>query len=118
MKKILVVDDEFGLAEALEALLADDGYRVTTAVNGVQGLEKVNEFEPDLVLIDYMMPVMNGPDMLKALRQRSGHAKTPVIMMSGVPESMLRADVAGYSAFLRKPFEAKALLQLVRKLIG
>ena len=62
---ILVVDDEFSVAEVLESVLADAGHEVITAINGRQGLERLGERPPDLVLLDFMMPIMDG----------SGHAQ-------------------------------------------
>jgi CheY-like chemotaxis protein len=118
VKTILVVDDEFGLAEALSALLVDDGYLVHTAVNGRQGMEKLAQVKPDLVLIDYMMPVMNGADMLRAMRGDPAYRDIPAVLMSGIPESMLKGECDGYNAFLRKPFDGVALLELVLKLAG
>ena len=64
MTTVLVVDDEALIAMALEAALQDAGYQVTTAANGRQGLERLAEAQVDIVLLDMMMPVMNGPAML------------------------------------------------------
>jgi len=63
---ILIVDDEFGIAEFLTDLLVDKGYRVITAANGKQALARIAEEKPDLVLLDFMMPVMDGAATLKA----------------------------------------------------
>lgn len=65
MALILVVDDEFSVAEVLELVLSDAGHEVVTAANGQQGLERANERPPDVVLLDFMMPIMGGPSMLK-----------------------------------------------------
>ena len=77
MALILVVDDEFGVAEVLEFALADAGHEVVTAVNGRQALERLNERLPDLVLLDFMMPIMDGPTMLKAMREEPGYRNIP-----------------------------------------
>jgi CheY-like chemotaxis protein len=66
---ILVVDDEFSVAEVLQSVLADSGHEVVTAVHGRQGLELLGKRLPDLVLLDFMMPIMDGPAMLKAMRE-------------------------------------------------
>jgi CheY-like chemotaxis protein len=118
MKTILVVDDEFGLAEAVCAVLSDEGYRVLNAVNGRQGLDKLAEAKPDLIMVDYMMPVMDGPTMLTALRQLPDYAHVPVILMSGVTEAMARTASTQYNAFLRKPFDAKTLIATVQRVLG
>jgi CheY-like chemotaxis protein len=66
---VLLVDDEFSVAEVLQSVLADSGHEVMTAVNGQQALERLGERRPDLVLLDFMMPTMDGPAFLKAMKQ-------------------------------------------------
>jgi CheY-like chemotaxis protein len=104
MKTIVIIDDEFGLADVLEATLSDGGYRVVTATNGQQGLQVMAEHPPDLVILDYMMPLLDGPGVLRAMRADPRLATVPVIMMSAMPESVVSARCTGYTAFLRKPF--------------
>lgn len=118
MKTILVVDDEFGFAEALSSILADDGYRVFIAVNGQQALERIPEVRPQLIILDFMMPVMAGPATLEALRADPATAKLPVIMVSGVEEETVREYATAYNAFLRKPFRVHELMRVVRELLG
>jgi CheY-like chemotaxis protein len=118
MKTILVVDDEFGVAEVLEALLTDEGYRVTTAVNGRQGLTRLSEVRPDLVLLDVMMPIVDGPAMLRAMQEDPILRAIPVVMMSSLGEDVVRTQCQGYAAFLRKPFRATAVLDTVARILG
>ncbi len=115
MKTILVVDDEFAIAEAISALLTDEGYRVFSAVNGRQALQRLTEFVPDLILLDFMMPVLDGASTLRSLREDARYEALPVIMMSGAAESSVREYVTSYFAFLRKPFDAAALLSSVKR---
>ena len=68
MATILVVEDEFGIAEVLASVLTDAGHTVVTAINGRQGLERLKEIHPQLVLLDFMMPVLDGPAMLRVMR--------------------------------------------------
>ena len=84
---ILVVDDEFSVAEVLQSALADAGHEVVTAVNGRQGLELLGKRRPDLVLLDFMMPIMDGPAMLKAMKEDPAYRKIPAVVMSSLPES-------------------------------
>ena len=70
MRTILVVDDEWAIAEVLESLLSDEGYRVIIANNGRQALERLSEWPPDLIMLDFMMPVMDGRATLEALKGR------------------------------------------------
>jgi DNA-binding response OmpR family regulator len=115
MKTIVIVDDEFGLADVLTATLSDIGFRVLSASNGKQGLDVMAEHPPDLVLLDYMMPLLDGAGVLKAMRADPKLAHVPVIMMSAVPESVVSARCEGYAAFLRKPFDFQTLLNAVER---
>ena len=118
MKTIVVVDDEFGLAEVLAATLSEVGFRVHTATNGVQGLDVMAEHPPDLVILDFMMPFLDGPGVLRAMRLNPRLASVPVVMISAMPESAVRARSSTYVAFLRKPFGFDALLGAVQRAIG
>lgn len=118
MKTVLVVDDEFGILEVLLAALKDEGYRAVAALDGKQGLELLAETRPDLILLDFMMPRMDGPTMAKAVRAEPANRDIPIVMMSGLGESAVREHLAGYSAFLRKPFRSRAAMELVARLIG
>lgn len=113
MRTILVVDDEFGVAEVLQSLLEDEGYRVVTAINGKQALLRLTEAVPDLIIVDYMMPIMDGAQMVATLRGEQNWSRIPVIMMSSLDEHTVRKECDSYNAFLRKPFRANAVLALV-----
>jgi CheY-like chemotaxis protein len=115
---VLIVDDEFGIAEVLEALLSDAGHRVLTAMNGEHGLRRMTEAAPDVVFLDYMMPVMDGPTMLRAMQTTPAYRAIPVIMMSSLPESVIAASSAGYRAFLRKPFLLRSVIDLINQVLG
>jgi CheY-like chemotaxis protein len=115
MKTIVIIDDEFGLADVLAATLSDIGFRVFSAANGKQGLEVMAEHPPDLVLLDYMMPLLDGVGVLKAMRGDPKLADVPVILMSAMPEAVVGARCQGYVAFLRKPFDFGALLNAVER---
>ncbi len=113
MKTIVLIDDEFGLADVLSATLSDAQYRVFAAVNGAQGLEVMAEHPPDLVLLDYMMPLLDGPGVLRAMRADPKLASVPVVLMSAVPEAVVRRRTTDYTLFLRKPFDFDMLLGAV-----
>lgn len=118
MRTVLVVDDEFGTVEVLVAALEDAGYRVLTAANGRRALERLEENKPDLVVSDFMMPLMDGAALVEAIRSNPQFRDIPVIMMSAAPETALRKQVDGYEAFLRKPFRVPALLELIASLLN
>lgn len=114
MKTILVVDDEFGNAESLALILEDEGYRVHCAANGRVGLDKVSELKPDVIVLDFMMPVMDGGEMGRQLRATPEFAAIKVVMQTSLPEPQVRARWDGYDAYLRKPFEVDHLLRVIR----
>ena len=117
MKTVLVVDDEFTITEALSDLLADEGYRTVLAFNGQEGLLRVGEAHPDLVIVDMMMPVMAGAEMIRALRSQPLTKDLPIIAMSALGEPP-EGPQLGYQQFLSKPFEIDHLLNAVRRLVG
>lgn len=118
MKTILVVDDELGSAEVLSLILEEEGYRAFCAVNGQLALMQARDVVPDLVIVDYMMPLMNGAEFSRALRNDPQFAHTRIILNSGLPEAAIRDQFDSYDAFLRKPFKVETLMELVRRLIG
>jgi CheY-like chemotaxis protein len=118
VKTILVVDDELGSAEVLSLILEEEGYRAFCAVNGQLALVQARDVVPDLVVVDYMMPLMNGADFARALRADPQFARTKIILNSGLPEDAIRPQFESYDAFLRKPFKVERLLELVQQFIG
>lgn len=118
MQTVLVVDDEFGVAEVLQSILEDEGYRVVTAINGKQALTRLGEHTPDVIMLDYMMPILDGTQTLAAIRQDAAFRNIPVIMMSSLEEAAVRETATDYDIFLRKPFRAMAVLKLVTQLLS
>ena len=119
-KRILLVDDEISSAEVLGVVLAGEGYTVTTAADGHQALARLAEAAPDLVITGLMMPMVNGAELVQALREHAQYPQyrdVPVILMSGAPESALDAYGVSYQAFLRKPFNLEQLLAAVHRLL-
>jgi CheY-like chemotaxis protein len=107
---ILIVDDEFGLAEMLRDMLRDSGYEVTLAINGRLALEILGEGKIDLVLTDMMMPVMDGAELAAAMRDHDQYRDTPIIMMTSLPTAFPQ-PVGLFDAVLRKPFSPDLLLK-------
>lgn len=118
MAIVLVVEDEFGIAELIDAVLIDEGHRVLTASNGKQGLELLTKEHPDLVFLDFMMPVMDGSAMLRGMREDSSFENVPVVLMSSMPEAAVAERCSGYTTFLRKPFKIAEIVSLTARLIG
>jgi DNA-binding response OmpR family regulator len=118
MQTVLVVDDEYGIVEVLEDVLVDAGYRVATAINGRRGMECLAETKPNLVLLDWMMPVLDGSGMLLAMAEHAAYHDIPVIMMSSLPEAVIAHMAKGYAAFLRKPFRIAELVQTITRVLA
>jgi CheY-like chemotaxis protein len=118
MAIVLVVEDEFGIAELFDAVLTDEGYRVVTAMNGKQGLEMLVQGRPDMVFMDYMMPVMDGSAMLAAMQADPSLQQIPVVMMSSMPEATVAERCSGYVMFMRKPFKIFELVEVVKRVIA
>ena len=118
MPTVLIVEDEFAIAELLEMALTDEGYDVQHAANGRQGLERLAEGpRPDLVITDYMMPILDGAGLLKAMRDTRAQRDIPCIVMSSMPEANIRERIDGYAAFVRKPFQLAAVIELVARVL-
>lgn len=118
MALVLVVEDEFGITELLDAVLTEEGHRVLTAMNGKQGLEMLAAERPDLIFTDYMMPVMDGAAMLGAIAADPGLRDIPVVVMSSMPEMTIAERCSGYVTFMRKPFKLFQLLDVVERVLG
>ena len=118
MSTVLVVDDEFGIAELIVDILTDEGHRVVTAANGRQGLEALARERPSLVFLDYMMPVLDGAGMLRGMAEDASLNGVPVVMMSSIPEATVAERCRGYSAFMRKPFRIAEIMSLTDRLLA
>jgi CheY-like chemotaxis protein len=118
MAVVLVVDDEFGIAKLLHDALVDEGHRVLLATNGRQALEKAAVELPDLVITDFMMPVMDGASLVRAFAADPALRKVPIAIMSSMPEATVAERCSGYSLFVRKPFRIFELVDLIMGLIN
>lgn len=117
MAKVLVVDDEFSIADLLVDVLSDEGHNVLTASDGRQGLEALSKERPDLVFLDYMMPVMDGAGLLRGVADDPSLQSIPIVMMSSVPEEAVIERCAGYVFFMRKPFRILEVLALAERFL-
>jgi excisionase family DNA binding protein len=116
---VLVVDDDERLREFVRVNLEMDGYSVREAANAEEGLAALEEESPDLILLDVMMPGMDGWDMLRRVQERHGVGTIPVIMFSGKVEedTAERAAEEGAQAFFGKPFDPQQLIESTKQLI-
>lgn len=115
--KILVVDDEPGIRELLAPFLERAGYEIQTASNGVEALEKVKTFQPELVILDVLMPEMNGREVLRQLREEENW--TPVILLTQVGDAPERALALeeGADDYLNKPFDSNELMARIKAVL-
>jgi len=117
-KKILVVDDERHIVRLVEVNLTKAGYDVTSAYDGIEALEKVAEDKPDMIILDVMMPRMDGFDTLKKLQADPETEGIPVIMLTAKAQDadIFRGWSSGVSSYLTKPFNPRELLTFVERI--
>ncbi|MBQ7768904.1 MAG: response regulator transcription factor [Oscillospiraceae bacterium] len=113
---VLIVEDDANIRELLQMYLEKDGYAVTLAADGGQGLDKFRSIKPDLVLLDVMMPVMDGWAVCKAIR---AEGDTPVIMLTakGETDDKVMGLKSGADDYVTKPFEMKELLARIEAVL-
>lgn len=116
---VLVVEDEEALATLLEYNLEKEGFRVERAEDGEEGLLKVEEETPDLILLDWMLPKVSGVEVCRQLRQRSETKRTPVLMLTarGEETDKVRGLDTGADDYVVKPFAMSELTARIRALL-
>ncbi len=112
-KPVMIVEDNHDVQEVLCIVLEDEGYKVVTASNGAEALEKVQQVQPSLVLLDYMMPVMNGATFIHELETRGLRDNIHIVLLTASGAARHRAREMGADASLDKPFDVDHLLDLV-----
>ena len=115
-QKILVIDDDLAVTELMSMLLKTFGFEVLTTNNGMEGIRLVKEFEPNVVLLDLMMPDVDGWQVCKSIRKTSN---VPILVLSALNEPRMVASVldAGADDFLVKPVPSGVLVANIKKLI-
>ncbi|MCS7252606.1 MAG: response regulator [Armatimonadota bacterium] len=118
--KILVADDEVSITELVKANLEREGYEVIVAGDGSEALRRIHSEHPDLVILDVLMPHLDGYEVLEAMRAHPETANIPVIMLTAFP-----SDIGAIAAFeheadsyLHKPFDPEVLIALVKRLLS
>ena len=117
--RLLLVDDEPGLRTAVQAYLQDEGFEVTTAVDGEEGWEKAQTIIPDLIISDVMMPRCDGYGLLKRIREDERLGGTPVIFLTakGMTIDRTQGYQAGVDDYIPKPFDPDELVARVRNVV-
>jgi len=119
-KKILVVDDEDLTTELAKTFLEKYGFEVIIASDGEEGLNIAEAENPDLILLDVMLPILDGFAVCKKLRENEKFKHTPVLMFTakGLSSDIEKGMAAGADEYIVKPFSSKALVATIRKHLG
>ncbi|MDI6827416.1 MAG: response regulator [Armatimonadota bacterium] len=117
-RKILAVDDEKHIVRLVQVNLERQGYEVVTASDGKEALQKVEEEKPDLVILDVMMPYMDGFEVLQNLRRNPSTRDIPVIMLTAKAQDadVFRGWQSGVDCYLTKPFNPMELISFVKRI--
>ena len=118
MYRILVCDDEKDIVSALKIYLMADGYQVFEAYNGREALEILKNEDIHLVLMDIMMPEMDGIQALKEIKKIDGGAKVIMCSAMGQQAMVIESIQAGAKDFIVKPFQAERVIEAVKKVVG
>ena len=118
-EKILIVDDEVDLVETLSFRLEAAGYKALAAHDGLEGLNKARAEKPDLIILDVMMPKMDGYQVCRLLKFDQKLKTTPIIMLTarGQEQDKQTGNQVGADAYMTKPFDSKQLLTKVEELL-
>jgi len=118
-KKILIADDNENIREALTYLLEDEGYQLRLAKDGADTLQQVKEFRPDIILLDIMMPEINGYDVCRAVKSDPSLQKTYVIMLTakGQVAEQERGKEVGADEYVVKPFSPMDILSKIKHVL-
>lgn len=119
--KILIIEDEKNLLDVLKIKLADAGYEIETALDGVSGLEKAKTVSPDLILLDLLLPKLDGMSLLRELKKESGLKDVPVIILTNffnqkLYDVMIEAGAAGY--LIKSDYKIEDIVAKVEEILG
>lgn len=118
--KVLAVDDEKDVLFIVSAALKSEGYEVVTASNGFEALEAAARENPDIIVLDVMMPKMDGFETLKKLREQDGTRDIPVVMLTGLSDREKKLDAIDYGVqhYIVKPFEVHDLISTLQRALA
>jgi DNA-binding response OmpR family regulator len=119
-KKILIADDEPNIIVPLQFLMKQNGYDVHVAISGEQAIELIETHKPDLILLDIMLPKMNGFEVCQIIRERPEHQHTKIIFITamGRDVDIAKGIALGADAFITKPFSNSNVVEKVKKLLS
>jgi len=116
---ILLADDEDDIKVVVRMFLEANGYEVLTAYDGLDAVEKIKESKPDLVLMDIMMPVLDGIEVTRQVKAQEETKNIPIVMLTAAAQSGMveRAIQAGAADYIAKPFEPERVQEVIEKLL-
>ena len=117
-RKVLIVDDEPNIVTALEFLLKQNGYDIRLAANGAEALEQVENYRPDVVLMDVMMPIKSGFEVCQRMRERPEFDQIKIVMLSakGSEAEVSKGLSLGADLYITKPFSTRELVATINQL--
>ena len=115
-RRVLLVDDDTANLEVLGDVLRSEGYTVVCARNGAEAMACLRSADPDVVMLDYVMPTMDGATMCAKLKGDESTRGIAILMTSGLPEDMVRPRCQLYDAFLQKPYDVADVLGTLERL--
>lgn len=118
-KRILIVEDEESLLKLETILLTVKGYEVEGALNGIEALNRLKSKNFDLILLDIMLPDIDGFEICKTVKQDPEYAHIPVVMLTAkkMPEDRIKGEECGASAYLTKPFKSAMIIEVIDKIL-
>jgi CheY-like chemotaxis protein len=117
-KVIMVIDDDRWVRETLQMALEDEGYQVVVASDGEVALEQIEQQQPSLIMLDWMMPRLNGPSFAAALEQRGLRPTIPLLLVTADGNATRKAAQISAEGHMRKPFDLPVLLDTVSRLVS
>ncbi len=119
LARILIVDDEMPISTLLTQTFEQDGHQVMTAANGIECMNKMASFRPDVVIMDIMMPKLDGVDTTRLIRRNKNYAETVIVALSAKADEQTRKQMqeAGANLFMRKPFVIAKLVARVNQIL-
>ena len=119
MLKIITIDDDPVVRTLIKKTFSSLGFEVITAADGIEGLRAIENNQPDIIILDVMMPIIDGLEVLKRIKATPKIAKIPVIIFTAISDGHMVVETSKYGAedYIIKPFQSSVLIQKVKKLL-
>ena len=114
-KRIIVIEDEENVRETLDILLSNAGFTVRSFATGLQIFDTINDFNPDIILLDVILDDLDGRDICKSIKENPLTSHIPVIMLSGIPDVYNAINDVGANDVVSKPFDETTLINRIER---